>query len=349
MDMFRHFTGRLYQALYRSRHKGWTKLKLSEKEDLIIFQKFMYTSTFTGVSMNNLTYRKPTHIFRSDSSLFGLGGYNIASGRAWRIELPEDCRLRTSLNSLEFLAAMIAIWVDFLENGIEDESCLLSQTDSTSAAGWIKKSNFADSGDEIVQLNTARKLASIVIDSNSCLYSQWFEGEANQIADALSRDFHLTDPELTCLILHSIPEQAPFGLKIYPVPPEIYSWLICLLRNQPFKALWSQEPTRSKLWLGRDTSLTFIPLESPTMNTLINSTPYKDTAFLEHSHTPSEQIDLIQKNLIQTNQNTASPPSNAWHRPTDWQVDPILLSTPMENLHFFYSDNSEAMQTTIDQ
>lgn len=150
MNMFRHFMGRLYQALHRSRHNGWTKLKFSEKEDLIIFQKFLNTTTFHGVSMNNLTYRKPTHILRSDSSLFGLGGYNIGSGKAWRLEIPEDCRLRTSLNSLEFLAAMISIWIEFLDSTIEEESCILSQTDSTSASGWIKKSNFADSEDEVV-------------------------------------------------------------------------------------------------------------------------------------------------------------------------------------------------------
>jgi hypothetical protein len=251
MNMLRHFMSRLYQALHRSRHNGWTKLRLSEKEDLIIFQKFLHITTFHGVSMNNLTYRKPTHILRSDFSFFGLGGYNIASGKAWRLEIPEDCRLQTSLNSLEFLAAMISIWIESLDGTIEEDSCILSQTDSTSATGWLKKINFADSEGEIVQLTTARKLASTVIESNSCLYSQWFEGEENQIADALSHDFHLMNSELTYLILDSIPEQTPFGLIIYPVPLDIYSWLICLLHNQPSKMPWSQEPIRSKLWLGQ--------------------------------------------------------------------------------------------------
>jgi hypothetical protein len=62
-----------------------------------------------GLLMNNLTYRKPTHLYRSDASEFGLGGYNITSGDARQFELPVDCRLRTSLNSLEFLACMITI------------------------------------------------------------------------------------------------------------------------------------------------------------------------------------------------------------------------------------------------
>jgi hypothetical protein len=87
--------------------------------------------TYKGVSLNNLVFRKPTHILRSDSSLFGLGGYNIATGKAWRIELPEDCRLRSSLNSLEFIAALISIWIELLDNSLEAESCLLSQTDVT--------------------------------------------------------------------------------------------------------------------------------------------------------------------------------------------------------------------------
>jgi len=108
-----------------------------------------------GVSMNTIVFRKPTHVYRSDSSKFGLEGYNITSGKAWRFELPIDCRLRTSLKSLEFLACRITIWLDFLDNEIQEESCILSQTDSTSAAGWLRKSNFAKTEEEITQMTTA--------------------------------------------------------------------------------------------------------------------------------------------------------------------------------------------------
>jgi hypothetical protein len=64
---------------------------------------------------------------------------------------------------------------------------------------------------------------------------------------------------------------------------------------------------------------------------------------------PSDRIDLILKNLILTKQNIVSPPSNAWHRPTDWLVDPTQLSMPMENLHLFYNDNSEVTPTQTNQ
>jgi hypothetical protein len=132
--------------------------------------------SITGVSINNIVFRKPTTFYCSDASEFGLGGYNIISGRAWRFEIPSHLRLRTSLNSLEFLACVITIWIDFSENRISPEECILSQSDSTSATGWLRKSNFADADDSIVQLVTTRQLALIIIDSKSCLYSQWFPG-----------------------------------------------------------------------------------------------------------------------------------------------------------------------------
>jgi hypothetical protein len=144
LPTMRHFLGCLYRALYRSGKTKWISLKPSEKMDLSLLETYLDYAK-EGVSMNNVVFRKPTNINRSDASEFGIGGYNLISGKAWRFELPIDCRLRTTLNSLEFLACMIMIWIDILSNNIKHESCILSQTDSSSAAGWLRKSNFADS------------------------------------------------------------------------------------------------------------------------------------------------------------------------------------------------------------
>jgi hypothetical protein len=76
--------------------------------------------------------------------------------------------------------------MDFFHNTLERESCLLSQTDSSSASGWLRKSNFADRENEKVQLATARKLAELLILSECSLYSQWFPGKHNVISDSLS-------------------------------------------------------------------------------------------------------------------------------------------------------------------
>jgi len=246
-----HYMGRLYHAFYRSSSNGgWTSFTDNELSDLETMFKFLSAAQYV-FSMNNLVFRKPTVIYRSDASKFRLGGYNLISGIAWRLELPVDCQLRSSLNSLEFLACLIAIWIDDFHQVLLPESCVLSQTDSTSALGWLRKSNFADKVDEMVQLSTARKLADIMLSSNIGLFSQWFPGEENVVADSLSRDFHLSDVDLSNLLLLHCPDQVPFGLKILPVPPDIISWLTCLLLSQPQEAPWTKALTRSiRAWVS---------------------------------------------------------------------------------------------------
>jgi len=175
MPMMRHFLGRLRHALLQSSNHKWTNFRLCEISDLHICLKMLdYASE--GISINNIVFRKPTTFYRSDASEFGLGGYNLISGQAWRFQLPVDLRLQTSLNSLEFLACVITIWIDILNNKINPEDCILSQSDSTSATGWLRKSNFCDEKNSQVQLVTARQLATLVLNSKTCLYSQWFPG-----------------------------------------------------------------------------------------------------------------------------------------------------------------------------
>jgi len=107
----------------------------------------------------------------------------------------------------------------------------------------LRKSNFADRTDKQVHFSTARKLADILLTTETCLYSQWFPGEENLITDSLSRDFHISDSCLSDLLLTHFPEQAPFGLRILLIPPEIASWLTCLLLSQPQKEQWLKAPT----------------------------------------------------------------------------------------------------------
>ena len=49
------------------------------------------------------------------------------------------------MNSLEFLAALIGIWVENeLGSAFEPDDVLLCQGDSSSATGWLAKSSFGD-------------------------------------------------------------------------------------------------------------------------------------------------------------------------------------------------------------
>jgi hypothetical protein len=234
---------------------------------------------------------------------------------AWRFELPLDCRLRTSLNSLEFLGCFISIWINCFHYVIEPESCILSQTDSTSAMRWLHKSNFADRQDEFVQLSSARRLAAILLEANCCLFSQWFPGNYNSIADSLSRDFHINDGHLSNLLPSHFPHQAPFGLTILPVPPEIVSWLTCLLLSQPQKEPWSKEPTRSKFALGVISENISSTLESSMITTSISSPDLNGLRSSAHLVTQSEKADFVMDTVVKSsNLNQLEPPWTAYRR-----------------------------------
>ena len=338
IPMLRHFLGRLRHALLRSSKHKWTNFRLCEISDLhLCLQLLDYA--FSGISINNIVFRKPNIFYRSDASEFGLGGYNLISGQAWRFQLPEKLRLRTSLNSLEFLACVITIWIDISNDKIVTEDCILSQSDSTSATGWLRKSNFSDSEDSFIQLVTARHLATLIIKSKSCLYSQWFPGGENLIADSLSRDFHLNDSDLSKFLLSSVPHQVPFGLNIKPLPSEISSWLISMLQNLPEKERWSKVPTRSSLWHGNATKPTSCLSESQMTGTSTSSRGTRNIKYWARSATQSEKADYILKQSGLINQNQLEPPWIMWHRPTSWLEELTQGSTKTRNLLSFYKDN----------
>jgi hypothetical protein len=66
----------------------------------------------------------------------------------------------------------------------------------------------------------------------------------------LSRDTHLTNPDLISMCLLSIPLKAPPNFAIFPVPPVLSSWVTSLLRSQPLIMVSAKAPTRSSVWLG---------------------------------------------------------------------------------------------------
>ena len=60
-------------------------------------------------------------------------------------------------------------------------------------------------------------------------YSQWFPGDANDLVDSLSRDFHYSDNVLTSLLQKHIPSQVSKDFKVCPLLQEIESLLYALL------------------------------------------------------------------------------------------------------------------------
>lgn len=125
--------------------------------------------------MNLLTYHLPTHILLADACKQGLGRYS-ANGLSWRCQLPDHLISRAHINLLEFLASILGIWLEILTNGVTQEVCLLCMSDNSTSTGWLRKSNFQEEDESstktTVKLIVARNLATLLIDTNTMLYSQ---------------------------------------------------------------------------------------------------------------------------------------------------------------------------------
>jgi hypothetical protein len=149
------------------------------------------------------------------------------------IKLQEEHRFRASNNLLKFIASIITPWIDLINKRLRPSDCALSMTDSTTFAGWMKKTKFSvkkmETSEATVRLEITRQHASHFTNYDIKEYSQWFPGRKNNVADSLSRDFHLDDAEITKHLRSSFPSQLPPHFQVVPLPKEIESWLTSLL------------------------------------------------------------------------------------------------------------------------
>lgn len=141
----RHFLGRIRHFEAHSYPTTDTTRRIPRvvRDDLRLWLDFLEQAR-RGISLNILTLREPTTLYRADACKHGIGGFNVFHGRAWRFEIPPDLQNRASLNVLEFFASIIGPWTNLLEDNLPELSCIWSQTDSTTADGWMHKSNFHD-------------------------------------------------------------------------------------------------------------------------------------------------------------------------------------------------------------
>jgi hypothetical protein len=96
-------------------------------------------------------------------------------------------------------------------------------------------------------------------------YSQWFKGERNEVADALSRDNNRSDEDLTNIFCTFCKSQIPNHFKILPLPKKITSWLTALLLKLPMNPQYDKEQcTRSKLGHENDGGSITSSLETMT-------------------------------------------------------------------------------------
>ena len=84
-----HFLSRLRDLQWRVTNRRLIIIPQTCRDNLELMLSFLHKA-YTGINMNLISFRRLTHIYRSNSCPYGLGGYSH-EGFAWRLEFPENC------------------------------------------------------------------------------------------------------------------------------------------------------------------------------------------------------------------------------------------------------------------
>ncbi len=197
-------------------------------------------------------------------------------GFAWRLELQEQYHFGASNNLLKFIALIITPWIVMMAKHLQPGDCVLLMTDSTTSAGWLKRTNFSEEAidpiEATIRLKIARIQTSLFIHHSIKEYLQWFPGKKSNVTDALSWDFDLSDAELTKALCLHCPSQLPPHFQVVPLPSKIDSWLTSLLLQLPVKEQFQEQHTKTKLDLTDDGLNTSTQLASPMTHSSTDST-----------------------------------------------------------------------------
>lgn len=346
-----HFLSRLRYLHEKSENRRFVTVPHLVLEDLKLHRKFL-DKINKGISLNLMTYRKPTRVYRSDACPWAIGGYS-STGKAWRFIIPKHLLNRATLNMLESQASTIGPWIDIIDRDLPEYSCTLSMTDSSTTQGWARKSNFIVREENKEQteckLESVRGHAERYMDHNMKDYTQWFPGDANDIADSLSRDIHLDDLTLTKLLFHCVPEQMPKNFRIQKLPSEIESWICAWLQKMPEGKPLQEIHKSSKIALGSVGKSFLDQLESQTTGSskATNTVPKQDSS--QSSLLLSDEGSTARAMIGPWWQTLSEVPWTLWHRSLGITNTMTQDWTPQGSLAAFYEDSTKATKTRIHQ
>ena len=126
---------------YLAKYKTQFKLSRSTMQDIELWLIFFESATH-GISITRVIFWKPTITTLSDASEAGIGGFCPKSGIAWRYLFTEEENKAFTLNAKEYITSVIDM--DFhmeMDPNQAPFPCVFNMTDSTSANGWLCKSN----------------------------------------------------------------------------------------------------------------------------------------------------------------------------------------------------------------
>jgi hypothetical protein len=303
-----------------------------------------------GIDINTIVYRMPDHIGRSDAFEGGIGGFDLSSGRAWRLKIPPDLRHKKPQNFLEYLACMIQLMCMLSECNWKPGDCFLSVGDNISALRWIRKSNFNPEAksEHATHLALARHVTMRLADLRVTQFSQWLPGIDNVVADALSREHTMSDSDLTNFIVHSYPSQTPHGFQIKALPPSVSCWALYWLRHNNVTKESPPEPLARETHGGDDGLISYTSVSCTMMCSSDSSPNMNDTSCSAPSpkrpETTNGQCPL--KDMISWLREHAAPPSMQFARPSSSPVGTTPGRIRTANLRSFYNGSSKGTGTT---
>ena len=158
--------------------------------------------------------------------------------------------------------------------------------------------------------------ALLLLENEICDFSQWLEGDKNNVSDSLSWDFDINDEKLTLLLKQKFPPQVPEHFKIVPLPNEIVSWLISTLQKLPVKEQLQEKRITTNIDLGTDGLNTPNLSESTTTISSMNSPSHNEPFSLERLPWLCGRGDFWDQLMIPWLQEQSQIPSHLWRRPS---------------------------------
>lgn len=337
----KYFLTRLRYRLNRHSHlhkKAKIILKPREINDTKLWAHFLSELAVEGISINNICYTKPSSTTWSDACKWGMGGFTN-QGFAWRYLLPPSLRNRASINLLEFMAACITI---DLSLGSDTHNTqyprIMAFTDSSSALGWLHHSTFSPTRHPRHD-DVARRLAMRLFDHQATLYPTHIPGSSNVIADSLSRDFSLTDPNISNLIFNFAPsQQIPPHWQIVQIPEELSSWIASTLGSLPQSTDQIPTPSPSNLAINAGIRNSSRNVVSPIPSS-IPSPPPKKSSSCAASPTSSEPTNTAKPTNENYRDRLWQPPSRMWFRPSGRTFGMTPPETRLETNQHSSDDN----------
>ena len=319
IPMFGHFLNNIRNTEIQATATGKSQmLNKRTREDLKLAEEFLQRAD-RGINLNLISFRVPTHIYINDASEHGIGGF-ATHGRAWVWVIPPKLRGRAHINLLEFIAQVVSIWIDVLEEKVKPLDCLLGMGDNTASMGWMRRANFREKNendhDWYAKQVVARKLARLVLESNAVLYRQWFKGAENTVADSLSRDAYF----LPChthqqFLSQTTPHQVPPNFKVSQVPSKISSFISSTLLLLPVQQQRLVRPKPSELALGHPGILSSYKLES-LPHSLRGSPDSNKISSCQRLHKQPAKPPSLKEIEQSWWREQSTPPSHMWRRPS---------------------------------